>query len=184
MKAKCICSAGYGDPLCNTVVNWCDTTPCGVHGYCDLNADDDFYFCTCDQNWEGKHCETEILDCRRTDLSEYRDYCGPHGTCVVNELMGQHGLSKAVCECSESFTGEKCDTDIDECTEHIYLCDKDHGHCTNEYGYYKCSCNAGEGKTRVVLPKRAQPSKTFALQFFTFLVDERCWVFMSASLLK
>ena len=131
-EAKCECNAGYGGTTCDIVTNWCETNPC-KNGYCDLDGDS--YNCICDDDYQGKNCDIEILDCRRVDLDEYQ--CGPHGNCVVTDE------DIATCECDTGFVGDKCDIDEDECNTGNHKCDSLHGRCNNVYGDYECKCDAG-----------------------------------------
>ena len=133
-EAKCECNAGYGGTTCDIVTNWCETNPC-KNGYCDLDGDS--YICTCDDYYQGKNCDVEILDCRRADLDEYQ--CGPHGNCVVTD----EDIAQATCECDTGFVGDKCDIDEDECDTGNHKCDSIHGRCNNVYGDYECKCDAG-----------------------------------------
>ena len=132
-EARCECNAGYGGSTCDIVTNWCETNPC-KNGYCDLDGDS--YICICDEDFQGKNCDIEILDCRRSDLDEYE--CGPHGNCVVS---GDNTV--ATCECNTGFVGDKCDIDEDECDTGNHKCDTIHGRCNNVYGDYECKCSAG-----------------------------------------
>lgn len=45
------------------------------------------------------------------------------------------------CLCAEGWNGTNCDTDIDECSQHLVSCG--HGICVNRPGSYKCYCEPG-----------------------------------------
>ena len=43
--------------------------------------------------------------------------------------------------CGTGYTGDNCETDVDECADSA-ACNS-HGSCTNAVGYFNCSCNGG-----------------------------------------
>ncbi|MEQ2191430.1 Protein kinase C-binding protein nell1 [Xenoophorus captivus] len=60
------------------------------------------------------------------------DGCRSGGTCV----------SPNTCVCPSGFTGRRCETDIDECTEGLIEC-HNHSRCVNLPGWYHCECRSG-----------------------------------------
>lgn len=60
------------------------------------------------------------------------DGCRNGGSCVAPNT----------CLCSSGFTGDHCDTDVDECSQALSLCHS-HSHCVNLPGSYLCDCRAG-----------------------------------------
>ncbi|XP_066023062.1 uncharacterized protein [Pocillopora verrucosa] len=70
--------------------------------------------------------------------------CQNNGKCAV-----QYEKKSYVCICAKGYTGEHCETDMDECSASIRPCDVN-ANCQNTYGSHKCSCKNGfygNGKT-------------------------------------
>ena len=64
--------------------------------------------------------------------------CSSHGQCI-------DAGSGHTCRCSSGWSGDRCQTNIDECAGH--LC-SDQGECEDQVNGYKCNCAAGySGKT-------------------------------------
>lgn len=78
--------------------------------------------------FQGKNCEENIDDCPG-------NMCQNGGTCV-------DGVNAYHCKCSPSFTGEYCETDVDECVQQPTIC-KNGATCTNTHGGYNCICVNG-----------------------------------------
>ena len=132
-EAVCQCKHGYGDDFCNTITDLCITDPCGTHGTCKSSYKS--YRCECDQNWEGKDCKKEILDCRRMDDTTFS--CD-HGKCIADkEAMS------GTCECDAGYIGDRCSQDENECTSGSHQCDPQHAECFNNVGSYTCRCKQG-----------------------------------------
>ncbi|CAH3181378.1 unnamed protein product, partial [Porites lobata] len=47
-----------------------------------------------------------------------------------------------LCECQSGYTGELCETDLDECKDKTHQCDVN-ANCTNISGSYNCTCMPG-----------------------------------------
>ncbi|CAH3183413.1 unnamed protein product [Porites lobata] len=47
-----------------------------------------------------------------------------------------------LCECQSGYTGELCETDLDECKDKTHQCDVN-ANCTNMPGTYNCTCRPG-----------------------------------------
>ncbi|XP_053387230.1 fibropellin-1-like [Mercenaria mercenaria] len=143
-----------------TVVNKCNTNPCGSHGTCVEGPNR--YTCICDIGYEGSGCEKNTNDC-------IQGICG-HGTCIdgvnnytcscdkgftgtncltnIDDCISQpcaagstcyDGLNSYTCICAPGFSGINCETDIDDCL--LGLCGM--GTCIDEADNYTCSCPSG-----------------------------------------
>ncbi|KAG7324097.1 hypothetical protein KOW79_012113 [Hemibagrus wyckioides] len=167
--ASCICKEGFrplrpdnaycedidecaeGKHYCreNTM---CVNTPgsfmCICHtGY--IRIDD--YSCTeHDECVSGKHSCDENALCFNT-VGGHSCSCKPgytgNGTickalCDGLCLNGGTCTSPNTCVCAQGFTGKKCETDIDECTEGFVQCDS-RATCVNLPGWYHCECRDG-----------------------------------------
>ncbi|KAK4887668.1 hypothetical protein RN001_003939 [Aquatica leii] len=156
--------------LCNNSTNVCNKGKCVV--------EDSFYYsCSCDANYIGSHCETQINSCSSNP-------CLNRGVCVPNS----EDTSDYSCKCREGYTGQiceeiedKCDkvcqnggkcarTDDDEeevcvceegfggecCEQKVKYCDTricEHGACTEIANGYQCLCEDGFiGKRCNILP--------------------------------
>ncbi|XP_017554880.1 protein kinase C-binding protein NELL2 [Pygocentrus nattereri] len=57
-------------------------------------------------------------------------------------LNGGSCVSPNTCMCTQGFTGKRCETDIDECSEGFVECDS-RATCVNLPGWYHCECRDG-----------------------------------------
>lgn len=63
--------------------------------------------------------------------------CFEHGVCI-DQING------FVCQCSDGYTGARCETDIDNCLSSPCV----NGVCTDQVDDFQCDCETGfEGKT-------------------------------------
>ncbi|XP_053390682.1 fibropellin-1-like isoform X2 [Mercenaria mercenaria] len=63
------------------------------------------------------------------------DPCFNGATCI-------DGISNFTCNCQNGYSGETCNSDIDECYDDTNNCDVN-AECTNTIGSYTCTCNEG-----------------------------------------
>ena len=133
----CNCKPGWSTDnsgACTVESQYCIADPpCSGHGTCQNNPDKCNYKCTCNGNWDGGDCETDL--CANVN-------CGAHGDC-----------NKGVCECEANYSGELCEvTKCDGCG----VCDEDASNdckqdCAGDWGgsavvdtCNKCVANQGE----------------------------------------
>uniref|UniRef100_A0A672SKA4 Neural EGFL like 2 n=1 Tax=Sinocyclocheilus grahami TaxID=75366 RepID=A0A672SKA4_SINGR len=57
-------------------------------------------------------------------------------------LNGGSCASPNICMCPQGFSGQNCETDIDECSEGLVQCNT-HATCVNLPGWYHCECRDG-----------------------------------------
>uniref|UniRef100_A0AAY4EA30 Uncharacterized protein n=1 Tax=Denticeps clupeoides TaxID=299321 RepID=A0AAY4EA30_9TELE len=121
----CICHSGYiriDDYSC-TEHDECVT---GQHS-CDENAlcfnTVGGHSCSCKPGYTGNGTVCRAL---------CDGMCQNGGTCV----------SPNSCVCQQGFTGKRCETDIDECTNGLVECDS-RATCVNLPGWYHCECRDG-----------------------------------------
>ncbi|XP_064200801.1 protein kinase C-binding protein NELL2a-like isoform X2 [Anguilla rostrata] len=121
----CVCRRGYiriDDYSCTEH----DECASGQHS-CDQNAlcfnTVGGHSCSCKPGFSGNgtHCRA-LCD----------GVCQNGGTCV----------SQNTCICQQGFTGERCETDIDECMDGFVECDS-RATCINLPGWYHCECRDG-----------------------------------------
>ena len=135
----CTCPPGFTDRQCQTNVDNCASSPC-INGTCSDERGDD-YTCSCERGFTGRNCDININDCasetcqsngtcvdgidsfvcecppmiagRFCEASSNCDpadnVCQNNGLCVVGEAGSVN------CSCAGGFTGEFCETEIDEC---------------------------------------------------------------------
>ncbi|XP_068760013.1 mucin-like protein [Montipora capricornis] len=87
------------------------------------------YDCVCGEglNWVDDKCQ-DIDDCLLNG-------CANGGLCV-------DGVNNYSCICPVGYTGDLCETDIDECSTSSHNCDVK-AVCTNTKGSYVCTCKSG-----------------------------------------
>ncbi|XP_060929098.1 teneurin-4 isoform X5 [Limanda limanda] len=142
VQGECHCFVGWGGPGCESPRASC-MDQCSGHGafLADTGT------CSCDPNWTGHDCSTEICAAD----------CGGHGVCVSGACrcedgwMGsgcdqrachprcnEHGTCKdGKCECSPGWNGEHCT--IEGCPG---LCNGN-GRCTLGNNGWYCVCQLG-----------------------------------------
>ncbi|XP_064877438.1 LOW QUALITY PROTEIN: protein kinase C-binding protein NELL2 [Oncorhynchus nerka] len=121
----CICHTGYiriDDYSC-TERDECTT---GLHS-CDENAicfnTVGGHSCSCKPGYVGNGTVCRAL---------CDGLCQNGGSCVNPDT----------CICQQGFTGKRCETDIDECTDGFVECDS-RAICVNLPGWYHCECRDG-----------------------------------------
>ena len=67
-------------------------------------------------------------------------------TCiVVNTAVCHDDTGK--CTCKSGWTGDTCNTDVDECTTSRHNCNTTIENCTNIDGGFECACLYGNSST-------------------------------------
>lgn len=153
---------GLGE-LCESVLAPCSTRPCKNRGVCRESEDYQSFSCACPTGWQGKHvyvcvyvwvkeasllsvlmmsslsflqsvtssvgqtCEVDVNECVKSP-------CRNGGVCV-NSMGGFQ------CRCNPGFTGDLCETDIDDCTP-----SKIHTYTTMHPEYTHNICTQSKGK--------------------------------------
>uniref|UniRef100_A0AAY4CW13 Teneurin-4 n=1 Tax=Denticeps clupeoides TaxID=299321 RepID=A0AAY4CW13_9TELE len=142
VRGECHCFVGWGGPGCESPRASC-LDQCSGHGafLSDTGT------CSCDPNWTGHDCSTEICAAD----------CGGHGICVAGSCRcdegwagggceqrachprcQEHGTCKdGKCECSPGWNGEHCT--IEGCPG---LCNGN-GRCTLGNNGWYCVCQLG-----------------------------------------
>eukprot|EP00062_Callorhinchus_milii_P001146 gi/632936225/ref/XP_007893009.1/ PREDICTED: teneurin-1 [Callorhinchus milii] len=149
----CHCASGWTGVKCEVSANVCHEQ-CSGHG--TLLPDTSTSTCTCDLNWTGYDCSTEIC---KVD-------CGDHGICLnglchceegwtgtmcdqqaCHPLCTEHGKCKdGVCQCSPGWEGEHCT--VAQYLDNVVkegcpgLCNGN-GRCTLDQNGWHCVCQVG-----------------------------------------
>ena len=105
---------------------------CSNQGLCKLDSLTQNYFCECNENFQGKSCETDIGPCNRVN-----NKCLNNATCLnVN-------FTSISCECPSNglFYGQYCENRINSCGN--VTCSL-HGYCfVQNQTKTKCKCFYG-----------------------------------------
>ncbi|XP_023932138.1 zonadhesin isoform X2 [Lingula anatina] len=136
-QLTCACMHGFtGDGIHCEEVNLCKVvyrdgkTPqelCEPNGVCNNLVGD--WVCQCQPGWTkppgGEFCTVDINECENIT-------CSNRGNC------SQVGAGY-VCTCDEGFTGQDCETNIDDCIPDPCV----HGTCIDGDNDYTCACENG-----------------------------------------
>ena len=127
---NCQCHAGYGGQDCSSFssTNGCFNNPCRNSGVC-LPINEHEYNCICDGTGHfGRHCEVEDPCAKNPCIN---------GVCEL-VTIGNLVVSSRKCRCRPGFTGENCETDINECLDSPC---QNGMLCENLAGSYLCHCS-------------------------------------------
>ena len=100
LVARCVCYPGFVGPLCQEDLDECAPSPCLNGGTCQDGSN--AYTCTCPEGTVAPVCQL-AAECNRSS-------CSQHGACEVDETS-----QSAVCSCDNGYTGDSCDTLVDNC---------------------------------------------------------------------
>ncbi|KAF8792673.1 Protein crumbs like protein [Argiope bruennichi] len=141
----CNCTdTGFSGTFCETNINDCDPNPCQNGASCEDMIKD--YHCQCYDGYNGKNCENDIDECATSP-------CLNSALCLENSNKTLYEMnylgffpsfsyemaSGFRCICASGFTGENCETNIDDCE----LNDCRHGICIDAINDYYCACHLG-----------------------------------------
>nr|XP_048717025.1 protein crumbs homolog 1 isoform X6 [Caretta caretta] len=163
---RCTCPKGWTGMHCETSIDECFSNPC-IHGNCldriasyecrcdpgytGVNCEEDIdncrghlcangatcidgvntYSCLCAGNFTGKFCRHIRLPFSVCGNEKRNLTCYNYGNCT--ELKGE-----LRCMCLPGFSGERCETDIDECNSDPCM---NGGLCQNLLNKYQCICD-------------------------------------------
>ncbi|XP_035217057.1 protein crumbs-like isoform X1 [Stegodyphus dumicola] len=144
-KFTCDCSnTGFSGTHCEQNIDECSSNPCQNGARCEDMIKD--YYCHCYEGYRGKNCEIDIEDCasypclnsalclENSNQTLYEmNYLGFYPSFSYENAAGYR------CICSPGFTGENCETNIDDCE--FNKCQN--GACIDRINHYDCACRAG-----------------------------------------
>ena len=84
-------------------------------------------YCRCQPEFTGPDCSQPATPCGSI-------YCQNGATCVTNG-------NQPTCSCPATWTGQKCDQDVNECATPGYC--RNGGSCVNTLGGFNCQCAEG-----------------------------------------
>ncbi|KAF2353703.1 Cadherin, partial [Trinorchestia longiramus] len=132
IEYECLCPDRFSGRQCELDGAPCSDSPCLNDGECLVVGYS--YSCSCPMRLSGKRCE-------------YGVFCNPNP--CQNGGRCEEGSRGPICKC-RNFSGELCESDIDECTQRPC---QNGGTCLNYFGGFRCLCpsNAsGEFCTHVI----------------------------------
>ncbi|XP_053372976.1 fibrillin-1-like [Mercenaria mercenaria] len=132
----CVCKAGYDGINC-TDINECTngTHDCPENAICTNTPGS--YSCACKPGYRGS-----LSGCEECTSNTYGDECSGQCRCVHNHTSLCDRVN-GTCYCLPTWTGTRCETDIDECSLRTDNCNKTNEGCHNTNGGFVCSCNLG-----------------------------------------
>ncbi|CAG5117093.1 unnamed protein product, partial [Candidula unifasciata] len=166
-KPMCDCKPGYYGNTCTNSCDICNSNPCYNDGLC--NASGLNFTCSCKIVFEGELCEKDLINdctdsvctsidfcmdlvggtkcqcpqdgnydgrCAKPDNLCQGNNCSLHGTCT------SYGSVRALCMCDPGYTGDRCETNINECALNANGC-LYNGTCQDGSDTYSCSCVNG-----------------------------------------
>uniref|UniRef100_A0A8C1CNQ5 NEL-like protein 2 n=1 Tax=Cyprinus carpio carpio TaxID=630221 RepID=A0A8C1CNQ5_CYPCA len=133
-NTMCLNTPGSFMCVCNTGYVRIDDYSCTEHDECvrELNTCDENALCF---NTVGGHscsCKPGYVGNGTVCRALCEGQCLNGGSCV----------SPDTCICQQGFTGKRCETDIDECSDGFVECDS-RATCVNLPGWYHCECRDG-----------------------------------------
>ncbi|CAI2348488.1 unnamed protein product [Caenorhabditis sp. 36 PRJEB53466] len=133
----CRCDDGFGGDFCE---QRCDLK-CGNDKKCvfDVDSKPSCVCKECDKNGIRLTTETICPSGYGGDKCVIPGWCYPH-SCENGGLCVGSGAG-AQCVCAQGFAGERCEMDVDECSD-AKVCGSS-GSCVNTHGSYVCVCPKG-----------------------------------------
>ncbi|XP_060591770.1 fibrillin-1-like [Ruditapes philippinarum] len=134
-EIECRCFKGYvkKNDIC-VDIDECNETPCS---HICINTYGS-YTCNC-QN--GYFLKEDKVTCQVCELFKYGTNCEDICTCV-RENTDSCDPKTGQCYCKNGWTGDKCDDDVDECTNSDVVCPYN-SECFNTPGSFDCKCDIG-----------------------------------------
>ncbi|XP_055859606.1 uncharacterized protein LOC106063092 isoform X3 [Biomphalaria glabrata] len=137
---------------------------CNGHGSCSSVSG-----CVCNEHWSGLNCTQDVNECLKSNACPSGQLCNntigsyvcscpvgftlKSGDCIDQKYMPECqqceqtckvNNSIVLCGCTDNYTVDNTDPhkckDIDECLTKSHNCSQ---LCTNQVGYYTCSCSEG-----------------------------------------
>ncbi|KAK6180960.1 hypothetical protein SNE40_008919 [Patella caerulea] len=137
VNGSCSCVDGWQGTQCDEDKDECTTAPvpdCGPKASC-LNTNGSF-ICKCNT---GYFKSNGI--CVECDDTHWGDNCQETCQCVAGHVLSC-SKTDGTCNCTDQWTGNTCQTDVDECQNQT-ICGTSSSQCVNVDGGYRCDCQDG-----------------------------------------
>ncbi|XP_071101749.1 fibrillin-1-like [Haliotis cracherodii] len=136
VNGTCTCLTGWEGVTCSDDVNECDAYNCSTNSVC-TNTNGSF-ICECDEGF----FRTAFNTCEACDANHWGKNCANRCTCGVNSV--NCNSVNGTCTCVNGWKGDRCGTDVDECTDNATICsDTPNSNCSNTVGSFSCECYSG-----------------------------------------
>ncbi|XP_045189499.2 protocadherin Fat 4-like [Mercenaria mercenaria] len=143
---SCACAnTGFTGANCETNINDCTSTSCKNGGTCIDGVNT--YSCNCAAGYIGTTCTQACTS------NTYGIGCAQTCNCNASRLVENVGAQQCnhvtgACTCNAKWTGNDCQTDVDECTTNANICTAIANQaCENTIGSYYCTCKQGYRST-------------------------------------
>ncbi|OCT79577.1 protein delta homolog 2 [Xenopus laevis] len=128
---QCMCHNGWAGKFCDKDLHMCNhSNPCQNEGVCIIDSDGEFS-CICPEPFYGRTCELKRGPCEKA-----RFPCLNSGTC--HDAGGF--ADTFTCRCLAGYTGELCQTDVDDCL--MRPC-ANGATCHDGINRFSCECPSG-----------------------------------------
>ncbi|XP_059150292.1 uncharacterized protein LOC131937116 [Physella acuta] len=143
VNGSCVCKQGWTGDRCQTDFDECGnkTFDCPEHSNC-INTNGS-YDCDCIDGF--KKTILNKAQCIECENGTFGHNCSQNCSCVTSNTDYCNKVNGS-CVCKQGWTGDRCQTDFDECGDKIFDC-PEHSDCVNTNGSYDCDCIDGFKKT-------------------------------------
>ncbi|XP_025084650.1 fibrillin-1-like isoform X2 [Pomacea canaliculata] len=138
-RETCFCPQGYqlaADNFNCEDINECLNNPC-VNGNCtNLNGS---FSCNCTR---GTFLLPDKVTCQACPKDRHGENCASNCTCLTNSTESCDPVF-GICMCKPGWTGDNCESDVDECAVVNCNITGNNAKCHNTPGSYRCVCTEG-----------------------------------------